>query len=254
MSDHQTPALHCPVCHATTRLYDVVDFNKSCEEQKGRFLALADFPIYYSRCDNCQFTFAAEMYQWSHQDFKERVYNQEYANVDPDYEKTRPEFFSHFLLDIFKETTQIRHLDYGGGNGYLSARLQQHGWDSVSYDPFVDAELDVHTLGQFNLITVFEVFEHVADVDKLIRNLAQLRSAEGLIVFSTLFSDDHLTPSSRMHWWYAAPRNGHISLFSKKSITIIAQQQQWQFGSFNHNIHLFFSTIPAWAAHLFNDG
>ena len=82
--------LSCPICKGSTALIDVVDFNKSCEERRGKFLALTGRPIYYSRCFVCGFVFAPKMHQWSTQEFAEYVYNDSYVDVDPDYLKERP--------------------------------------------------------------------------------------------------------------------------------------------------------------------
>ncbi len=55
----------CPVCASIATALDVVDFNKSCEEQKGSYLQLSGIPIYYFLCDNCNFCFAPEICAWS---------------------------------------------------------------------------------------------------------------------------------------------------------------------------------------------
>lgn len=130
-----------------------------------------------------------------------------------------------------------KHLDYGGGNGTLSRLLREAGWNSSTYDPFVDKGLGVDSLGKFDLITAFEVFEHVPDVPALMANF-------------TLVSDGHIEPKKRLDWWYASPRNGHIALFSKKSLGVLAQNSKWMCGSFSTGLHTVFATVPPWAAHL----
>ena len=47
--------LVCPICATTAKLFDVVDFNKSCEEARGKFLELSGQPVYYAHClELCQ--------------------------------------------------------------------------------------------------------------------------------------------------------------------------------------------------------
>lgn len=241
----------CPICTGPCPLHDVVDFNKSCEEARGVFLPVVGVPIYYALCADCGFCFAPEMYTWSLGDFSSHVYNDFYKNIDPDYEFVRPAANAALIASVFgKSAGQIRHLDYGGGNGHLSNLLRSEGFSSTSYDPFVDVDLDPMTLGEFDLITAFEVFEHVPDVAALMSHLAALRVENGVILFSTLTSDGHINAHQRLGWWYASPRNGHISLFSKKSLSCLAVRFGFNFGSLNDGLHVFWKKAPPFAAHL----
>jgi len=243
--------LVCPICAAATSLLDVVDLNKSCEELHGKFLPMAGVPIYYSLCDGCGFCFAPELHRWSIEEFSMRIYNDDYHLVDPDYLELRPHANAQMLATTFgKHALGLRHLDYGGGNGVLSGELFAAGWDSTSYDPFVDGPLRAD-MGRFNLVTSFEVFEHVPDVDHLISTLSSLVEEEGLVVFSTLVTDGIIARNQRLQWWYASPRNGHISLFSRRSLALLGEKQGFQLGSFNQNLHAYWRKIPPWAADIF---
>lgn len=243
--------VNCPVCDTTTVLHDVVDFNKSCEEARQHFLPLSGTPIYYERCPGCGFVFAPEFGAWSDHDFQQHIYNERYIDIDPDYVSKRPLSNTDFLQQLFGDgRAQIRHLDYGGGSGVLSGALTQRGWDSTSYDPFPRNEQNIAALGKFNLISAFEVFEHVPDVTELMRNIRSLMADECVVIFSTLLSDGHIKPNQRLTWWYASPRNGHISLFSKQSLVLLAEQHGLQFGSFNGGTHCFFNRLPEFAKKL----
>jgi hypothetical protein len=46
-------------------------------------------------------------------------------------------------------------MDYGGGHGILGDHLRDAGWDSTSYDPFVDRNVAFDRLGRFDLIAAF---------------------------------------------------------------------------------------------------
>jgi rubredoxin len=249
----QPPAdgVECPVCGAATVMHDVVDFNKNCEEARQHFLPLSGRPIYYNRCAECAFVFAPEFSGWSDQDFQTHIYNERYIDIDPDYVSKRPLANTGFLQQLFGEGRQaIRHLDYGGGSGVLAKALTDKGWNSTSYDPFPRNEQDIGALGKFNLISAFEVFEHVPDVNDLMRNLTSLMENECVVVFTTLLSDRHIAANQRLTWWYAAPRNGHISLFSKRSLVLLAEQHGLQFGSFNGGTHCLFNRLPDFAKKL----
>lgn len=247
--------LHCPVCNGTCSLLDVVDFNKSCEEARGKFLGLAGVPVYYALCSNCGFCFIPEIAAWKLEEFEERIYNNEYVLVDPDYLEIRPRANAANLISMFGDGAHsIKHLDYGGGSGLLASVLKKSNWQSVSYDPFVDRNVNIDQLGKFDLVTAFEVFEHVPDVQQLMANLRSLLAPNGIVLFSTLLSDGNIFSNQRISWWYASPRNGHISLFSRKSLAILAQNSGFNLGSFSEGFHVLFEKVPPWADHIIRIG
>ncbi len=226
----------CPVCDGECGLFDVVDFNKACEASPP----LSGQPVYYARCDACGFCYAPQMCAWTIEEFAQRVYNADYVKFDLEYEAIRPRQNADCLISMFgNRLLGKRHLDYGGGNGQLVRLLTAQGWDSTSYDPFTNANLQIESLGKFDLITAYEVFEHVPDVNRLLIDLRALLIEGGGILFSTLVSDGNIEKGQRLSWWYAAPRNGHISLHSSKSLSILGRKHGFGFYSFNTSLHFF---------------
>jgi SAM-dependent methyltransferase len=201
-------------------------------------------------CGNCGFCFAPQLCAWPAETFERWIYNDGYIEVDPDYVASRPQQNADFLLQLFPKPPVASHLDYGGGNGLLAKILRARGWPSSSYDPFIERDKSSGSLGQFDLITAFEVFEHVPDVQALIRDIEMLRAPDGIVLFSTLISDGELQPDRPLSWWYAAPRNGHISLFSQKSLGVVANLLELNLASFSSSFHALFRRVPTWAGHL----
>lgn len=252
LPDHEPSAMSqtfsCPVCTGNAPALDVVDFNKNCLEPQGHFLPLARLPVYYHMCDNCDHVFSPDFWEWEDRDFAQKIYNDDYFSLDPDYLETRPVGNAKLLLQLFgAHSSSIAHLDYGGGNGQLSRYLQQHGWNSTSFDPFPQTPFEPNHLGRFNLITAFEVFEHVPHPQQLLTNITQLMSESCLVLFSTLTSDNSLKRNARIDWWYCSPRNGHINLFTRKSLSLLGAQHQLKFGSINEGLHCYANQIPTWA-------
>lgn len=245
----------CPVCAAAAVPLDVVDFNKSCAEQGGKWLPLAGRPVYYFLCGACGHCFAPELCCWSPDEFAGSIYNAGYVEVDPDYLDRRPRAGAASLLRLFGEAGPgLRHLDYGSGTGRLGELLRESGWQTVSHDPFAAASTPLADGARFDLITAYEVFEHVPDPKLLIDRLAGLLADDGVILLSTLLSDGFIAPRQRLGWWYASPRNGHISLFSKKSLGLLAARQKFIFGSFSVGVHAMWRQVPVWARHVIRGG
>jgi 2-polyprenyl-3-methyl-5-hydroxy-6-metoxy-1,4-benzoquinol methylase len=197
---------------------------------------------------NCQYCFAPKLAAWDIQQFKEKIYNDEYALVDPEHESIRPRRIAESLINAFPVSHhQIKHLDFGGGNGQLSQLLREANWQSFSMDPFFDQASRPDIFSKFNLITAFEVFEHHPNPIELIDKLHSLLSPNGLIFFSTLISDQEIVSGKKLDWWYAAPRNGHISLFSRASLKILGERHGMRLYSLSENFHCYLTQAPPWA-------
>lgn len=241
----------CPVCDGSALPFGSVDFNKTCLELSKGLFPFADSSIRYSQCSSCGHCFAPDIAKWSIAEFEDRIYNKDYVLVDPDYIEVRPRENAKVLVRLFGDRgLSFKHLDYGGGQGLLSQSLRELGWQSSSYDPFVDRDTRIEQLGSFDLITAYEVFEHVPNPKQLMADLCQLLSPNGLILFSTLVSDAYLLPDQRLSWWYASPRNGHISLFSRRSLFTLAKGAGFNFGSLSEGFHCMLRGVPSWASHI----
>lgn len=248
-----SPDMPCPVCAGATRLFDVVDFRIGYPESSHPY-DLSGQPVYYAQCTGCAYLFAPEFQRWTRQDFAERIYNADYAKLDPDFADIRPRGSADMLCQLFAgREAGIRHVDYGGGEGRLGHLLNGRGWNSSSWDPFMMGErLDENR--KFDLITAFEVFEHVVDVGRLAADLVALLDEPGLILFSTLPSDGHLTFGRRIDWWYVSPISGHIGIHSRRSLEVLGQRMGLRFGSLTEGVHCYFRTLPGWARHLMPPG
>lgn len=189
--------------------------------------------------------------KWDKNEFLTKIYNEKYVLTDPDHEATRPRANASVLDAMFPGSQSlIKHLDFGGGNGLMSKLLQEAKWQSSSFDPFFDQRTKPDVLSRFNLVTVFEVFEHHPNPHELIDTLRLYLASEGLILFTTLLSDGEIVPGEKLSWWYAAPRNGHISLYSSKSLALLGSTHGFRFVSFSNAFHAYFTQVPAWARHL----
>ena len=250
-------AKKCPICFGDAFLIDVVDFSinypyfwnpdKSVEECQ-----LSSLPIYYSHCKSCQFTYAPDIANWSSEKLAKEIYNEKFILMDVDAVERRPYDNAQSLFNIFPDNTQIRHLDFGGGTGYLSKLLSDSGWESISFDPYLNNSILNTDLKKYNLITSYEVFEHATNPNTLMNQICELLDENGIIIFSTLVSDGIIIPGRRLDWWYVTPSTGHISFYSRKSLAILGEKFKFNFLSFSNGFHCFFREVPLFAKNLIN--
>jgi SAM-dependent methyltransferase len=245
MCAQQTP---CKCCGAPAFRYGVVDFHKNCEIQRRKVLDISGVPIYYYRCPICHFIFTTAFDHFTNEDFLRHIYNEEYALVDPDYQEARPRGNAATLCQLFSAARPSRILDYGGGNGVLAELLRASGFSQTeTYDPFVP-RFSAKPPDRVDCIVSFEVVEHTTDPARVFAEMNDLLTDPGLILFSTLLQPGDIDQQG-LNWWYAGPRNGHVSLFSRASLAKVVEPFGFKLGSFNDALHVLFREIPEFARH-----
>lgn len=246
-SPHPAP---CKICGEPAPPFGAVDFHKCCEEPRGHKLPLSGVPIYYRRCGACGFLFTDAFDDWSENEFKTHIYNDEYIRVDPDYLEVRAVANANAIARIFAaDKSRLRVLDYGGGNGLFASLLREAGFAAAeTYDPFAPAFARPPD-GRFDVLTCFETLEHLPQPVGGLEAMAQLTAEPGIVVFSTLLQPDEFDRIG-LDWWYVGPRNGHISIFSRSALALAWKRFGFRVGSFNHGLHAAYRQLPGFAAHL----
>jgi hypothetical protein len=241
----------CKVCGGVSRLFGVTDFNRSCEEARGRFLPLAGLAVYYRRCEACGLLYTDAFDDWPAEDFETHIYNDAYAQVDPDFETSRPDNGARLIANTFQaQAANLRVLDYGGGAGRFAEQLRSAGFPAVEvYDPF-HPDHRTRPEGRFDLVTCFETLEHMPDPVAGAADIASFLAEEAMVIFSTLVQPSDFTAQG-MAWWYIGPRNGHVTLHTAASLAALWTPLGLQARSFNDNLHAAFRAIPPFARHLF---
>jgi hypothetical protein len=245
-----TELVACKCCGGPAALFGEVDFNKSCEDRRQSALPPSGISVPYHRCAACGFVFTVAFDAFSPADFHTHVYNDEYIRVDPDFVEIRPRHNAGVVAEkILAGSTERSVLDYGGGNGLLAQLLRDRGIArAASYDPFYAGS--ERPTARFDLVTSFEVMEHTPTPLETLRDLRWFMEDGGLIFFSTLLQPADFAGQG-MSWWYAAPRNGHVSLYSRESMNALMKRLGLHWASFNDVLHVAFRRkLPKWATHL----
>ena len=119
-------------------------------------------------------------------------------------------------------TNGARCLDYGGGSGLFVRMMRDAGFNFRWQDKYAtnvfaqgfEAELD----RKYNLVTCFEVFEHLPDVS--VQLDVVFRQQHDFIFVSTLLHEGH----QGGWWYYCHDAGGHVSFYSRKSMEWIADR------------------------------
>jgi 2-polyprenyl-6-hydroxyphenyl methylase/3-demethylubiquinone-9 3-methyltransferase len=137
----------------------------------------------------------------------------------------------------------MRVLDYGGGNDVLCATLRTSGFsEAVTYDPMVP-EHATRPNGKFDLVTCFETLEHLPDPLAGIARIADCVAEPGAVFYSTLTQPADFDRHG-MSWWYIAPRNGHVSIFTKQALALAWARHGFKTAALSDGMHLAFRTLP----------
>ena len=214
------------------------DFAYSCNDhfEGSAQFPPADAPVRYHRCGHCQFTFTAALDGWAASDFQAHIYNAEYVRADPVFVDVRPKRNSEMVAALWNRALQDTVvLDFGGGDGSFARSLQAKGHRCHTVDPF-HGEDTPELLDRYDLITCFEVIEHVphGGLDAWFTTLLDHLSADGTVLMSTELLDADMALSN----WYIAPRNGHISPHTTASLKALAARHGLSVYSVNHEMHL----------------
>lgn len=221
LKNARRPVSNCKICNGGAYNFDVVDFNKFCDQTDFYQFGLSGEPIYYLRCENCGFIFTRHFDHWSPAQFSRRIYNEDYLRVDGEYAYGRPTRQAERFAREFPEATGLAVLDYGSGTGVFADELKKRGFTRVSsYDPFSSPN---RPTGRFDLITSIEVVEHTPDPFTTLRDILSFANDNAAILFTTLIQPNDIEEIRGTHW-YLAPRNGHVSFYSQASLCEIAKE------------------------------
>lgn len=233
--------VNCKICNSKTLDVDKLDYGKICGLNK-HFGTELGIKVPYRKCEQCNFIFTDFFDGFSPEMWTTYIYNADYYDyVDPDYLLKRPKQNASQLNKILKLTNiNWIGLDYGGGNGLLSELLKSKGHNYDCYDPYDQNTMQFKNIGKYNFLTAFEVAEHSPDPVGLLNDaLSFCDPVNTVILIGTEISDNTIARSRLSSWWYAAPRNGHISLYSKKSLTALAEKNKLKYYKLSNSTHIF---------------
>ena len=211
--------------------------SKSCVSY-FKTLVLKKYNVEYFKCTYCGFIQTEEPY-WLNEAYRSAITDLDIGLV------SRNMYYSD-IIEGFFDTGLFNDkgifLDYAGGYGLFVRIMRDKGINFYRQDVYCQNlfarhfDLDDLPDGQrFDVITAFEVFEHLVNP---IEGLREMLTYTDTIVFSTeLQQQANPTPDN---WWYFVPETGqHISLYTHQSLQIIANNEGLNLYSNKFNLHIF---------------
>lgn len=131
-------------------------------------------------------------------------------------------------------------VDYGGGYGLFVRLMRDDGFNFFRYDRYCENlfakgfDADLTPTTRYELVTAFEVFEHLVDPPAAIEEMLGLSDN---ILFSTLLLPRH-SPKPGEWWYYGLEHGQHVVLYTAKALAIIAQRHGLFLYSKNDELHL----------------
>lgn len=132
-----------------------------------------------------------------------------------------------------------RLLDYGGGTGLFVRLMRDAGWPFRWFDPYAhndfapghEASLDD---GPFDLVTAFEVLEHLSDPRPVLASISA--ATRSLLCTTEVLPEPAPRPSE---WWYYSLGTGqHVLFCSRRGLDALAVDHGWRVTS-GAALHLF---------------
>lgn len=197
--------------------------------------------VRYYQCGNCA-SIQTEKPYWLDEAYKKAITAADIGLLARNIDLSN----SVFDLVVNNFDCSKRFLDFGGGYGVMVRLLRDRGLDFYRQDIYCEnlfainhdiADL-IEQARQFELVTCFEVFEHVHDPHKLFEELQKY--APNILISTQLLPTKEF--KSAADWWYFAPEMGqHVTFYTLRSLEIIARQYNMHLYSNGQNLHLFTS-------------
>ncbi|MEI6704156.1 MAG: class I SAM-dependent methyltransferase [Deltaproteobacteria bacterium] len=200
---------------------------------RARLLSMHDVEFY--RCSSCGFIFTEEPY-WLEEAYSSAITGSDVGLVR---RNSRLATIARVLITVFWGT-QGCFLDFAGGYGLFVRMMRDSGFDFKWYDRYCAnlfaggfaADLDDDK--NYELVTAFEVFEHLVDPVSGLEEL--LKHSKNILFTTDLLPEPAPKPEE---WWYYGLEHGqHVSFYTRKSLQFLAEGKGLNFYTNGATVHL----------------
>jgi hypothetical protein len=195
---------------------------------------LKKYDVKYFKCNNCGYLFTEEPF-WLEEAYSRSINLSDTGLLD------RNIYFSKVLsvLIYFCFNKNGSFLDNAGGYGVFTRLMRDVGYNFYWHDRYTQNlfangfEKDLKSDSRFEMITAFEVFEHLVNPKEDIEKMLQLSDT---IVFSTELLPKEI-PDPKEWWYYGFNHGQHISFYTENTLMMIASNLKLNYYRFS-NLHI----------------
>jgi SAM-dependent methyltransferase len=225
----------CKVCgNSGVAIAGIVDFNRVKANPPP--FEPAGVGVEYWQCAGCGFAWAPGFDNWTDDLFLKEIYNEGLARIEPLDNAVQRAGNVIPLVRRFVDHAGCRNiLDFGCGPGVLIERLRHDGLAAAGYDRFYPGYSE-RPKERFDLVTCFEVMEHVNDIDQTIDEMASFLAPDGILLIGTFLTSQPLD----VNWWYCSPRSGHIAFWTFSALSKVFNRRKLNVASDGKMFHFVF--------------
>lgn len=216
--------VQCKVCQSNSDFF-------------GYATILRKYKVNYYKCSRCGFITTEEPY-WLQEAYQQPINISDVGLIN---RNIRLASITKAIICVLFDK-RAKFLDYGGGYGMFVRLMRDFGLDFLRYDKFCENlfakgfDDTLVTKYSYRLVTAFELFEHIHDP---VYQAIEIRNMTSNLLFTTEILPDNDNPPVPGNWWYYGLDHGqHISFFTLKSLTILAEQLGLNLYSDHRSIHL----------------
>jgi hypothetical protein len=196
---------------------------------------LNKYAVSYFRCDFCGFIQTEEPY-WLEEAYSSVITASDVGLVRRNLHLS---FRTRAVIATWFDASNC-FLDYAGGYGLFVRLMRDAGYNFLWHDRYCDNlfakqfDADLSKDTSFEVVTAFEVLEHIIDPVAEIRSISDY--SRNMILSTELIPAHVPRPGS---WWYYSLHHGqHISFYSYKTLEVIAQKLSLNLYSDGISFHL----------------
>jgi len=209
-----------------------------CNSPTGKFasaIVLGKHKVDYFKCCQCGFVCTEAPY-WLEEAYSTAITGSDIGLLR---RNSRLVTIAHAVISVFFNT-RGRYLDFAGGYGLFVRMMRDSGFDFKWYDRYCTNlfaggfAADFDNAGNFDLVTAFEVFEHLVDPVDGLEEL--LKHSKNILITTDLLPKPAPKPEE---WWYYGLEHGqHVSFYTRKSLQFLAENKGLNFYTNGATVHL----------------
>lgn len=214
--------MQCHICSSPARAW-------------GQATVLEKYPVQYYQCERCGFIQTEPPY-WLDEAYSEAITRSDLGLVTRNVVLARTT--QSIVLAFFNQ--QARYVDYGGGYGMFVRLMRDAGFDYYRLDKYcanlfaAGFDADESGRSRYELLTAFEVFEHLAQP---LAEIQKMLSLSRNLLFSTRLAPSP-APDLNTWWYYGLDHGQHVAVYTRQSLGLLARQFGLNFYSDNRTLHL----------------